>query len=228
MRLTTWNCHHGSMENCIEELEPISSDILVLQECQRPQYERPNFLWFGENPKKGLGVFAKAPYILRAMTQAESVPRYVIPIEVSGRAKFTLFAVWTLNDKPHQYIRGLANAVEAYEDLFTSGPTVVMGDFNSNSIWDRDHPAELNHSSVVQRLERLKLVSAYHFIRGEEQGSERDKTYYHHWNAEKGFHIDYCFVPQSWQSRITTVHVGSFNDQKDRSDHRPLTVELID
>ena len=226
MRLTTWNCHHGSCEERLARLASISPDIAVLQECARPPFEVPGLLWFGDNPKKGISMFARAPYTLSAIPQDVTVPRYVIPIKVSGPTEFTLLAVWTLNDKPHQYIRAVAKALEAYNLLLRNAPAVAMGDFNSNAIWDGDHPADSNHSSVVERMTKLKLVSAYHSVRGEEHGSERENTYYHQWNPLKGFHIDYCFVPLAWQHRISDVQVGSYDDGKEQSDHRPLTVVI--
>ena len=39
------------------------------------------------------------------------------------------------------------------------------------------------------------------------------------------FHLDYCFLPETWLDRLASVEVGSFADWP-QSDHRPLTVEL--
>jgi endonuclease/exonuclease/phosphatase family metal-dependent hydrolase len=43
-------------------------------------------------------------------------------------------------------------------------------------------------------------------------------------NKDKGYHIDYCFVPK--QSTIERVAIGNYDEWKDLSDHRPLIVDL--
>jgi endonuclease/exonuclease/phosphatase family metal-dependent hydrolase len=103
-----------------------------------------------------------------------------------------------------------------------------MGDFNSNAIWDRDHPTHLNHSSVVARLARHGLVSAYHSFQGVGHGSETEFTYYSRPDQNKPFHIDYIFIPEIWSLRILRVEIGNFADWDGKSDHRPMLVEIAD
>ncbi|HJW08314.1 MAG TPA: hypothetical protein VJ483_01695, partial [Holophagaceae bacterium] len=103
---------------------------------------------------------------------------------------------------------------------------VFLGDFNSNAIWDHEHPADRNHSAVVARLKSHGLVSAYHHQRQEAHGCENEPTFYLHWNEAKPFHLDYCFLPKTWARRIRNVEVGGFEAWKDHSDHRPLIVDL--
>ena len=97
-----------------------------------------------------------------------------------------------------------------------------MGDFNSNAIWDREH-RERNHSVVVQQLMDLGLSSAYHFMNNEMQGEETQKTFYLHRNAEKGYHIDYCFLSPN---RLISFEVSDKNVWLEYSDHVPIVVEI--
>ena len=71
---------------------------------------------------------------------------------VEGPVSFLLLAVWMKGKGPDRYVRGLNRAVDSCRALIRKHPTVVMGDFNSNAIWDHEHPAGLDHSALVERL----------------------------------------------------------------------------
>ena len=100
---------------------------------------------------------------------------------------------------------------------------VVMGDFNSSPavVSQRKSSPEL-----FRRLrEEFGLVSAYHTYLGAEHGAEAHSTFFMNRQQHRSFHLDYCFVPESWVVRIADVKVGSFDDWPD-SDHRPLAIDL--
>ena len=126
-----------------------------------------------------------------------------------------------------RYIRAVATTIDMYPEIFDQGPVVMLGDFNSNMIWDKKKPNYLNHSSVVERLADRGIVSAYHHARGEPQGKESEATFYLHHDVSKPFHIDYCFLPKAWAERISLVEVGTFQKWDGHSDHRPLLVEIM-
>jgi endonuclease/exonuclease/phosphatase family metal-dependent hydrolase len=39
------------------------------------------------------------------------------------------------------------------------------------------------------------------------------------------YHVDYCFVPQSWTAHIKSVDVGTYEGWINYSDHCPLVVD---
>ncbi len=156
------------------------------------------------------------------------VPRYAIPLEVTGPNNFLLIAVWSKGGQDSPYVEGVVRAVELYRKLFTQYRTVLAGDLNSNAIWDGNHRAGLNHSALVKMLSELGLVSSYHFFHREDHGEEKQPTYYFQWKEQRPFHIDYCFIPEAWAPKLRRVEIGSYAEWKDRSDHRPLLVELAD
>jgi endonuclease/exonuclease/phosphatase family metal-dependent hydrolase len=123
-------------------------------------------------------------------------------------------------------VRAVIRAVEVYRDLIVSQPTVVAGDFNSNTIWDYKRPLTQNHSGLVQQLTSLGLVSAYHHFFGEVQGAESRPTLYLRRDPRKPYHIDYCFIPQAWSTRLRSVEVGTDEPWARYSDHRPLVVDI--
>ena len=208
-------------------LGPMGPDVAVIQECARPAAENDHCLWFGDNPNQGLAVVSSEPYRLRALDQLARVPRYTIPVEVTGPASFLLLAVWSKGGQRHPYVEAVVRAVKRYRHLFTQ-PVVLMGDLNSNALWDAQHKADRSHSALVRLLSGLGLVSAYHAYHGEPQGSESKPTYYFQWKEARPFHIDYCFVPAAWVPRIHRVEVGTYEGWREHSDHRPLLVDLSD
>ena len=72
----------------------------------------------------------------------------------------------------------VVEAVRMYRSTFEAGPTVLMGDLNSNTIWDKTHPKDRNHSALVNMLDELGMVSAYHAHHDEKHGGEASPTFY--------------------------------------------------
>ena len=226
MILVTWNCCRGAYSRKMQLLAPLAADVSVVQECARPEVESETCLWFGDNPLQGIAVTAAGPYTLRALPQRRNVPKFVIPIQVTGPDCFTLFAVWSKGDQKYRYVAAVVKAIKTYRELFAGSLAILAGDLNSNVFWDSHHPAGQNHSALIKLLDELGLVSSYHQFFAEEQGQETRPTYYFLWNESKPYHIDYCFVPKVWATRIRRVEVGTYLDWHSHSDHRPLLVEL--
>jgi len=226
MRLATWNCCRGSFSKKVSLLGDMGLDVAVVQECAKPTAESDQCLWFGDNERQGIAVVAAGAYRVRKLPTAVDVPRFVFPVEVSGPISFSLLAVWSKGGQSFPYVEGVVRAAELYRDLIEAGPTVLIGDLNSNLIWDATHRKDRNHTALVNLLSDLGLVSAYHRFFGEPQGKETRPTHYFHWKEDRPFHIDYCFVPESWIPDLRGVEVGSYDRWKQHSDHRPLVVEL--
>jgi len=209
-------------------LDQFAADIAVIQECGRPVIESETCLWFGDNPKQGIAVASANGYTIRALPALPDIPKFVFPVEVTGPATFLLLVVWSKGKQKFRYVMGVVKALEAYRQLIEHSPTIVIGDFNSNVMWDNWHPKDLNHTAMISALARLGIVSSYHSYFDEAQGAESQPTCYLLWKQARPYHIDYCFIPQSWMPRLRLVHVGSYEDWKQHSDHRPLLVELSD
>jgi hypothetical protein len=226
MNLVTWNCCRGAYAAKVPLLAPLGADVAVVPECARPLAESETCLWFGDNPRQGLAVTASNGYRLSRLPAKARIPKYVVPVQVTGPESFTLLAVWSKANQRYRYVTAVIKALQRYRALFTGSPVVVMGDLNTNLFWDSHHPAGENHSALMDLMEDLGLVSAYHHFFGEAQGCETRPTCYLLWKRERPYHLDYCFVPRSWASRIRRVDVGSYEEWQRHSDHRPLLVEL--
>lgn len=226
MRLVTWNCCRGPFSSKVPLAQALEPDVAVLQECARPAEESPSCLWFGESPRQGITVLTSGGYRVDALPNTPGVPRFTFPVQVTGPERFLILAVWSQRGPEYPYVEAVIRAVELYRDLICSQPTVVIGNFNSNAIWDGKRPPSRNHGGLVQLLSDVGLASSYHAFFGEVHGAETRPTHYFQWNERKPFHIDYCFIPRQWLPRLEQVHVGSYSQWKESSDHRPLTVDL--
>lgn len=150
----------------------------------------------------------------------------IIPIEVSDRNfDFTLYAIWANNpsDSDGQYIEQVWKAIHHYNNHLINKRTMLVGDFNSNTIWDRKHRAG-NHSNVVKFLEDKGIYSSYHLYHKQIQGKEQHPTLYMYRHLDKPYHIDYCFVSADMADNIQSVEIGNFDFWIKYSDHMPVIV----
>lgn len=232
MKLITWNCQ-GAFRKKAHHLFDLQPTIAVIQECECPAKLRfahagprpDDFLWQGDNLYKGVGVFGFGNVRFEVDARYDRAFRHCIPVRVSGDVELHLLAVWAMGhkQKARSYVGQVYHAALHYADFLRERESVVLGDFNSNAIWDRERQVS-NHSALVKLLDEAGLVSVYHAQAGEAHGREQQPTYYHHRSPHKGYHLDYCFVPQSWLGRMEALHVGLFVPWCQQSDHTPLAV----
>ena len=240
MRIVAWNCNMA-LHRKIERLLALKPDIAVISECAEPARLRARGadwlesepVWIGTNPHKGLAVFAFNRYAVRLCEHYHPSLRYVAPVHVEGATPFNLLAVWAQNAsggvmRKHQ-LGPLRRAMSRYKAFLGESTTILAGDLNSNTIWDK--PGwRINHSTKVRLLdERFGLVSAWHAIRGERHGAESVPTLYWRDRTKDGptYHIDYVFLPSSLIGRAR-VEIGSFEAWcgSRLSDHVPVVVDL--
>jgi len=213
-------------------------DILIVPECEHPDkltftgdISKPSdMLWFGENKNKGLGIFSYSGFRFKLIRSHNPELKMIIPIAVTGsNYSFNLFAIWANNptDPDGQYVEQVWKAIHYYNRKLSAKNTVLAGDFNSNTIWDRKYRTG-NHSHVVDRLKKKGIVSSYHLYHNQLQGSEAHPTYYLYRHKDKPYHLDYCFVSNDLANRIQSVEVGDHEHWSAFSDHVPLIVTFND
>jgi hypothetical protein len=222
VRLLTWNCCSGPLRTKLEAIEEFRADLAVIPECPRLVDTPGRTLWFGANQHRGLGVIARPPWRIDAAPLARRLPRWVRPVQVTGPVSFLLWAVWACGHRPHRYVRGLHRTLDLRKRMLSEGPSVLLGDFNSHSLWDDEHPKDRNHTALVQRLGDFGLVSSYHTYYGEPHGRESRPTFFEYRHRHRPYHIDYCFFPASWIPRLDSVTLGEHSSWARRSDHMPL------
>jgi exodeoxyribonuclease III len=240
VRLVTWNCCMA-LHRKFDAVLRLQPDIAIICECAEPKRLLASGInglssvpvWIGHHPNKGLGVFAFNGYTARLADPFYPTLRHVAPVSVTGPTEFNLLAVWAQNgsggvSRKHQ-LGPLRRAIGKYRAFLAERPAVVAGDLNNNVLWHR--PGwRINHVNAVADLEKKGLISAYHHVRGEAQGSELEPTLYWRDRKRNGptYHIDYVFLPSRWLSLVREVSVGTFEDWcgSGLSDHVPIVVDV--
>ncbi|HEY0778843.1 MAG TPA: hypothetical protein VGD56_12815, partial [Gemmatirosa sp.] len=84
MRLITWNCFRGDALTRAGDVADLGPDVVVLQECARPvaALDPDALAWFGDNPRHGAAVVARAPYRLRPAPRCADAGGSVFPVRV--------------------------------------------------------------------------------------------------------------------------------------------------
>lgn len=233
MKIITWNCNMAFRKKA-DIILAHKPDILVIPECEHPDklkfntgtIQPKNVLWFGRNPNKGLGIFSYGNFTLKLRKTHKPELRMIVPITVKNeQLQFTLYAVWAYNpdDPDGTYVEQVWKALHHYDKHLKSGHTVLAGDFNSNTIWDRKY-RQGNHSHVVKRLEEKGIHSTYHLYHKQIQGKEQHPTQYMYRHKDKPYHLDYCFVSKALADKLQSVEIGDYDFWTQHSDHVPVIV----
>jgi exonuclease III len=223
MKIVSWNCN-GAFRKKFLDISEYDADIYVIQECENPEtvtgenYERfaCNYIWKGDMPYKGLGVFAKQNILLEPKAWNNHLLRHFFPVGVNG--SFTLLAVWACRPYIEEYA--------VYQDIHYAkydANMIIIGDFNSNKIWDCKRTEQRSHSAVLEKLNRKGLSSAYHSVHNEEQGHETIGTFFLYKNSAKQYHIDYCFLNTA---KLKDFFIAEKDLWLRLSDHIPLVLSV--
>jgi len=233
LKIVTWNCN-GALRNKFEHLIDLNADLYVIQECENPkdiQHEKfsswaKNSLWLGESKHKGLGIFAadnvKLTPLDWTVTYKDHTVKHFLPCLINE--DFQLLAVWThQNNSPNfGYIGQFWKYLQVNKDNFKK--IVIVGDFNSNAIWD-EWDRWWNHSNVVEELENMGIKSLYHFSKDEKQGHETTPTFFMHRKTHKPYHIDYIFGSQEFLNLPINIKLLEVEMWLRFSDHIPMVFE---
>jgi exonuclease III len=226
MRIVTWNSHHGNFENKLPHLLNLDPDIATVQECARPSENGLKYAWCGANPNQGLLVLARNGFSVREDRCNQTKAEFFLPVRVE-REDFSLniLAVWAKESKPGpKYMNTLFQGVRDYSEFILSAPTIIIGDLNTQN---NLRVSAGQHMNFVNSLrDRFGLVSIYHRYFEEEHGYETRCTYFDKSRKGRGYHLDYCFVPESWLAKVKRISVGQSEEWSKLSDHVPLIIDI--
>lgn len=227
MRLVSWNMCDG-FERKFGHLERLKPDLAILQEV-RPEClayagltERA--IWIGDKGQKGLTAVSYGDWALMP-APIEVQERWFIPVVArKGSTTIHLVAVWV--DSSRECGPPTLRALEQLEPFIKAAPTIIAGDFNHCVSMDKRKRPGKRFADVLSVLTSYGLASAWHSFRGEDHGSESAATLYWTWNAERPFHIDFVFHPQSLL--VENVSIGTYEKYVPTkiSDHVPVTVDF--
>jgi exodeoxyribonuclease-3 len=241
MRIVAWNCNMA-LDRKIDVLLALKPDIAVVSECaepdrlrfrRKPEWSESDPVWIGRNPNKGLAVFAFNGYAARISELYDPRLRYIAPVHISGPVACNLLAVWAQNASAgitrKRQAGPLRRALAKYRTFMSDRPGILAGDLNNNVIWDKPGWRN-NHTTTVEILASLGLLSAYHELHREPQGGETVPTLYWRDRKKDGptYHIDYVFLPDRWIEKVRDLRLGTFEDWcgAGLSDHVPIIVDV--
>jgi len=237
MKIITWN-RNMAFRRKANLLLAHKPDIIIIPECEHPDKLKfdngvptPNdIFWFGNNQNKGLGVLSYSNYKFQLDETHNSDYRIVLPLRATNKKfSFTLFAIWANNpqDKGFEYVGQIWKALNFYDGLLKNKRTMLIGDFNSNTILDKPR-REGNHSTVVEFLMKKGIHSTYHKFFNQAQGKEKHNTLFMYRHKDKSYHIDYCFASNDFINKLSNVEIGRHTKWCKHSDHTPLIVTFND
>ncbi|MDD2896857.1 MAG: endonuclease/exonuclease/phosphatase family protein [Aliarcobacter sp.] len=238
MKIVTWNCN-GAFRKKYHLIDELNADILVIQECENPNestkeyknWANDNYLWIGNNKNKGLGIFVKKNHSIELLNWSDINTNYkneklesFLPCKINN--SFLLLGVWTkhANSEVFGYIGQFWKYLQLHKNKISEDNIIIVGDFNSNSIWDK-WDRWWNHSDVVKELEEINIKSLYHTLNNEEQGKEIVPTFYLQRNIKKAYHIDYIFTTTDLINNAT-VKILEKEKWLEISDHIPIVSEI--
>ena len=213
MKIISWNCNmaYRNKEKILLKFNP-DTDIVVVPECEKFGEQTSKRLWFGDNPKKGLGIFSYSDdyqFELSALYDANF--KYIVLIKIEGTISFNLLAVWTKNDErdKNKAYTGQAWAfINKYKDDIFTRPTIIIGDFNCDKKLEDKTPWEgVGMTKIWDYLLKRNIDSVYHKHFNLGYGQEKDSTFFHIKKQDRPFHIDWCFASEDFLSNRNSSKV---------------------
>ena len=226
MRIVSWNCNMG-FEKKRDAVMGLKPDIVVLQECSAKDIaniDAPFKHWVGSNKNKGMAIIGFATHEYSIDDSYTQEWPWFLPVRVENVPLYILGLWACVKDQRLRYVRVTHRAIDHYARFLSMSPMIVIGDFNSNTIWDRLYH-ERSHSELVEKLDRLGFVSVYHTLRGEIQGQELTPTQFMYRNLAKSYHLDFAFVSKAI-SRSCELIIGEPGEWLQKSDHMPLLLTI--
>jgi len=248
LRIVSWNCN-GGFRNKIQAIEVLNADIYVIQECEDPAQSTQkyrdwcgDYLWIGTSKNKGIGVFPKNG---NKVNQLNWKGEFKLPLNFKNHPStfwktedlklflpftinnsITSLGVWTKgsDSEAFGYIGQLWKYLQIHREELSGNKTLILGDFNSNAIWDKED-RWWSHTDVVNELDDVGLNSLYHVQNNEGQGEETKPTFYLQRKLEKPYHIDYVFCSTNLMEK-SKLALGDREEWLEFSDHMPLMLEL--
>lgn len=227
LRLVAWNCA-GAFHHKVQALTAMEPDIAVLSEVSKKTSalvgNDVSAVWTGTHEDYGLAVMGRNGWKIERVGPIVE-ERLFLPVRaVRGSVERHLVGVCVKKDG--DYVAPTLRAISTLSNFISEKAAVLAGDFNQSVWFDSKRKQEAHFAQVLNVLDHLNLVSAWHTFQEESPGAEAAPTYFHQRNRKQGFHIDYVFVPRN--VTVSAAVLGTYDEfvATGLSDHVPLMVEL--
>ncbi|MBF0476567.1 MAG: endonuclease/exonuclease/phosphatase family protein [Deltaproteobacteria bacterium] len=240
MRLISWNCSRAFRKKAARLIE-LKPDVIVVPECENPAVCKSRgwldgctaWKWVGADNNRGLGIFFYHEVEIQDCCWFDPEIKLIKPYTVRDKhTEYVIIPVYANNRydddrsmRKFRYIGQVWKFLEKYQDRLSDSETLMVGDFNSNTIWDKPR-RRWNHSHIVNILRENKMESLYHYHNNIEQGKEYEKTLYFRKKQNNGYHIDYIFGSPRFRDALISFTIGNYEDWIDLSDHCPIICDF--
>jgi exodeoxyribonuclease-3 len=227
LRVVSWNCQMA-LGRKASRLLALRPDIAIVPESA--EYDGLDGLvrigWTGADPRKGLGVFARADFGGVLDQSLDRSREWYLPISFPGIG-LNILAAWAMHARGGEAspTRGrIHRTLDHYGAFLSGGRTIIIGDLNDNVTWDTPGYPSFWRTSTI--LAHLGLANVYYTRTGEQPGAESIATFYQYRHRDKPYFVDHAFVPDAWLPRVRGFEIGRPDDWLDVSDHMPMVLDL--
>lgn len=222
MRIVSWNCN-GAFARKLPAVAQFNADLLVIQEASERDVlalDAATTRWVGKG-HRGLAVIGQNGTTFRVDPSWDPTLPWFLPVHAG---ELRVLAVWaSVLTTSRRYVRLIHEALDRYDDFLDHPRTVIIGDLNSNSVFDGKHRGR-SHTDLVDRLSRKGLTSVWHHHHHEAHGQESRPTFYMYRRPERTWHLDYAFVSSSLLANAALA-IGEPDPWLSLSDHLPLILD---
>ncbi len=223
MRIVSWNCN-GAFARKLPALEGFNADLLVVQEASERDIlalDSPATHWVGKG-HRGLAVIGQNGVTFRVDPSWDPSLPWFTPVHVGD---LRILAVWaSVLTTSRRYVRLIHEALDVYEGFLDHPHAMIIGDLNSNTVFDVKHRGR-SHTDLVNRLSTMGFTSVWHHQRLEAHGEESRPTFYMYRRPERTWHLDYAFVSEPLLPGAS-LSLGAPDAWLSLSDHLPLILDL--
>ena len=175
--------------------------------------------WMGNYDFKGLGVIWKSGMKAEIPQWYNPCHQYFLPIIIENKLIMAAWPTRTDDNAPKDYPQIAMETLQEYAPYLKEFPTVISGDMNCYK-GQAGETKQYSIETIFSFLGDMGYVSAYHQKTGELLGKESKTTYYHRFNENSPFFLDYTF------SNVAFKSYALCEWNKEISDHVAQMMEL--
>lgn len=222
MKIVSFNIHHCTQEK-VDSILSRKADIYVLPELANPGTLRiPDgytAYWHGDIDIKGLGVIVRSGLPSRVPDWFNPSNKYFIPVICEGKLIVAAWPTRRDSNAPKGYPQIALEGLQEFGRHYEAFPTLITGDLNLYK-GQQDETEAYSVESIAAYLKQFGMVSIYHHLTGEAFGREKKATYYHRFQKEQPFFLDYTFT------NIPVKDYWLYGWEPRFSDHVPQVIEI--
>ena len=222
MKVLSYNINRSTREK-INKILLSNVDVFILPEVACPsQIEIPEgyrMEWMGNYDFKGLGIIWKSEMNAEVPQWYNPSHQYFLPIIIENKLIMAAWPTRSDENAPKDYPQIAMEALQEYAPYLKEHPSIISGDMNCYK-GQAGETKRYSIENIFRFLGDMGFVSVYHQRTGELLGKESRATYYHRFNENSPFFLDYTF------SNMAIKLYALCEWDKEISDHVAQMIEL--